>query len=101
MLCGDGEAAQEGLVRRGGDPARIWSRKIKVTGGASGSWGKARACGWRQGKSAPFPELGKSPVLWWGGTGASLPSAPSSLPDANRHANGGAQKSPSSLSALE
>lgn len=30
-------AVQEGLPPRGGDPAPIWSRKIKVTGGASGS----------------------------------------------------------------
>lgn len=101
LLRGDGEAAQEGLVGRGGDPARIWSRKIKVTGGARGSWGKARACRWRQGKSYPLPRLGKAPVCWWGGTGASLPSPLSSPPDANQRANGGPQKSPFSPLGLE
>lgn len=67
-----GVAAQEGLPERGGDPASIWSRKIKVTGGASGSWGKARACRRRRGKAHPLSAAGRpgeAPVFWWGPLG--------------------------------
>jgi len=49
-LRGGRGAAQEGLPARGGDPAPVWSRIIKVTGGASGLGGKPRPfslAGWR------------------------------------------------------
>lgn len=72
-----GVAAQEGLPERGGDPASIWSRKIKVTGGASGSWGKAGACRRRRGKAHPLSVAGRpgvAPVLGWGLRG--LPRSP-------------------------
>lgn len=68
-------AAQEGLPARGGDAALIWSRKIKVTGGASRSGRRERAGG----KVGPcnLGELGKAPTCGSGGSGVGLPCSPS------------------------
>lgn len=67
-------AAQEGLPARGGDAALIWSRKIKVTGGASGS-GRRECAG---AKIGPFNlgELGKAPTCRSGGSGTGLSCSP-------------------------
>lgn len=67
-------AAQEGLPARGGDAGLIWSRKIKVTGGASRSGRRERA----RGKVGPFNigELGKAPTCGSGGSGAGLSCSP-------------------------
>lgn len=64
-------AAQEGLPARGGDAALIWSRKIKVTGGASGS-GRRECAG---AKIGPFNlgELGKAPTCRSGAQGQVSP----------------------------
>lgn len=70
-------AAQEGLPPRGGDAVLIWSRKIKVTGGASGSGRQERAGG----KVGPcnLGELCDTPTCGSGGSGQVSPVPLSSM----------------------
>lgn len=69
-------AAQEGLPARGGDAALIWSRKIKVTGGASSSGENVPG-----GKSWPLRLQGaeQSSHLWIRGAQGQVSPVPLSL----------------------
>lgn len=70
-------AAQEGLPARGGDAGLIWSVKIKVTGGASGSRRQERAGGQKLAPSTSG-SWAKLPAVDWGFRGRS-PLCPLSL----------------------